>query len=690
MNRLAFALTFVFFLIANSIFSQDNQKSVFFANNNSNWLLYKNNNQALYKIITDEAFKLLDERAAKISKLKSKTDWTNYNQELKLKIFASLNKLKKTPLNAKVTGRIEKKKFTVEKILFESHPNFYVTGCLFLPNNRQIPAPTIIYCSGHTDLGFRSEVYQHVILNLVEKGFIVFAFDPIGQGERLQYMDTETNKSKIGGPTSEHTFAGIQALLTGTSLTDYFIWDGVRVLDFLETRSEVDMQRIGITGRSGGGTQSAMIAAYDERIYAAAPKCYITNFKRLLQSIGPQDAEQNPYRAIKLGFDHPDFFHLRAPKPSLIVTTSNGFFSQQGARETFAEAQKSYAAFGKPDNIEKVESFGVHESTKSNREAVYAFFQKFLKNPGDNSDNDIEPFSVEELWVTKTGQLSSSVKGETVFDLNKKYFAPKKIQKNKLKEKITELTGIQFNRKLTTAVYTGKIKAKNFEVEKYFLENDKNDFALPVYVMKNAASKPKKILVWLSTKGKCQILEEDIRNIFLDANYTIVSADLPGTGELYDPSFKGDGFIKKVPFNYTFGANLAGKSIPGIQAESIDLLMQFVEQQNGHQNKIVAFVEAEINSAFLHFTSFKNPFSKIVLVNPLETNLSLIETEYYDPKLAYAVVPGSLPYYDFKDLVSLLPKNSVKIITPMNALGENSAIEIDNSAIIQFLNENNF
>ena len=192
----------------------------------------------------------------------------------------------------------------------------------------QNPAPAVIYCSGHNDLGFRNDTYQHVILNLVEKGFVVFAFDPIGQGERLQYLDTETGKSKIGGPTKEHTFAGVQTLLTGTSLSDYFIWDGVRAVDFLLTRPEIDPTRIGITGRSGGGTQSAMIAAYDERIYAAAPECYITNFKRLLQSIGPQDAEQNQFNAIKLGFDHPDFFHLRVPKPSLIITTTHDFLFQ--------------------------------------------------------------------------------------------------------------------------------------------------------------------------------------------------------------------------------------------------------------------------------------------------------------------------------------------------------------------------
>jgi len=688
MNRLTFTFSIVFLLFTYNSFTQDTKKSVFNSNRgaNSEWLMYQNNNRALYKIITDEAFKLLDERAEKVSKLKSEEDWTIYNNELKSKFFTSLDKFKKTPLNEKVTGKIRKDTYSVKKILFESHPNFFVTGCLFIPKKRQKPAPTVIYCSGHTDLGFRSETYQHVILNLVEKGFVVFAFDPIGQGERLQYLDPQTGKSKIGGSTKEHTFAGVQTLLTGASLSDYFIWDGVRTLDFLETRKEVDMKRIGITGRSGGGTQSALIAAYDERIYAAAPECYITSFKRLLQSIGPQDAEQNPYHAIKLGFDHPDYLHLRVPKPALIITTTHDFFSQQGARETYAEVQKSYAAFGMSDNLQMTEDFGVHESTINNRETVYAFFQKHLQLPGDNSDVAVDTFEVEELWVTSTGQLQSSIKSATTFQLNQKYFSKKEITRVQLKKKITELAGIELDRNLTAAVYTGKIVADDLEIKKYFLENDKADFALPVYVLNGTNSSSERILVWLSTKGKEQILNSVISKDLIKKGYTIISADLPGIGELFDAEFSGDGFIKKVPFNYTFGANLAGKSIPGIQAESIDLLMQFVAQQNSQQNKIDALVEGELNSSFLHFTSLRNPFSKIVLLNPLESNLSLIKTEYYNPKLAYAVVPGSLPFYDFKDLVSFLPVNSFKIINPVNALGEADHSEKNNAEILNFLN----
>lgn len=680
-----FSILFFSFL---NLVAQENSKSVFIANrgNDSYWLLQKNNHQALYKIIADEAFDLLEQRTIRIKNLNSKADWEKYQNNMKEKFGASLAKFEKTPLNAKVTGKLERKKFEVEKVIFESHPGFYVTAALFIPKNLQKPAPAVIYCSGHTELGFRSEVYQRVIINLVEKGFVVFAFDPIGQGERLQYVNPENGKSKVGGSTTEHSYAGVQTLLTGTSLSDYFIWDGVRAIDYLETRNEVDSTRIGITGRSGGGTQSALIAAFDERIYAAAPECYITSFKRLLQSIGPQDAEQNPYRFIKKGFDHADFFHIRAPKPALMITTTHDFFSQQGARETFAEVKKSYAALGVPENIQMTEDFGKHESTKNNREKLYAFFQKHLQLPGENNDHEIEPFTVEELWSTSTGQIGTSLKGETIFSLNQKYFSGKEITPIELKRKIVELSGIEFKRELKAAVYTGKIIEANYKVKKYFLENDKNDFVLPVYVLSKPDSKPRKNIVWITQNGKETILSSDLLPDILNSGYTIISADLPGIGELSDPGFRGDGFVQKVPFNYTFGANLVGKSIPGIQAEAIDLLAQFI-QNEFPETKTDVISEANTESALLHFTAKKYPFRKMVMLNPLELELSLIQTEYYNPKLAFGVVPGSLTFYGFDDLFSLLPANSVKIIHSASTLEQSIPTKINAREIIDFLNE---
>lgn len=685
MKRVPFIFSILFLSIFQLV-AQEAEKSVFYsAGNNRTWILCQNNNQALYKIITNEAFTLLDQREQHIKTLSTKADWTNYQNELKSKFGASLAKFQKTPLNAKITGKLERENFTVEKIIFESHPGFYVTVAMFIPKKLPKPAPAVIYCSGHTELGFRSDVYQRVMINLVEKGFVVFAFDPIGQGERLQYVDPQTGVSKVGGPTTEHSYAGIQTLLTGTSLSDYFIWDGVRAIDYLETRKEVDAKRIGITGRSGGGTQSALIAAYDERIYAAAPECYITSFKRLLQSIGPQDAEQNPYHFIKKGMDHADFLHIRAPKPALIITTTHDFFSQQGARETFAEVQKSYAAFNSAEYIQFTEDFGKHESTKNNRETLYSFFQKHLQLPGDNSDKEIKPFAVEELWCTPTGQVGTSLKGETVYSLNLKYFKEEKVPQNMFKEKIADIAGIDFNRQLTAAVFTGKIVSEKFEVKKYFLESDKKDYALPAFVISKPASKTTKILVWLPEEGKEKILDSPLLAEFLNDGYTIISADLPGTGELADTTFSGDGFVQKVPFNYTFGANLVGKSIAGIQADAVDLLVQFV--QNEFQDiKTDALAEGIMSSPLLHFSALKNSFRKMVLINGLESGKNLVQKEYYSAKQAFGVVPGSLTFYDFENLVLLLPANSVKIVNPINAFGEISGENLKASEMLEFLN----
>jgi hypothetical protein len=197
-------------------------------------------------------------------------------------------------------------------------------------------------------------------------------------------------------------------------------------------------------------------------------------------------------------------------------------------------------------------------------------------------------------------------------------------------------------------------------------------------------SKTTKNLVWLPEDGKEKILDSPLMAEFLDAGYSIISTDLPGVGELNDSTFSGDGFVHKIPFNYTFGANLVGKSIAGIQAEAIDLLVQFI-QKDFAGTETDAFSEGIMSSPLLHYSVLKNSFNKTVLVNPLESNRSLVETENYSPKLAFGVIPGSLPFYDFKDLISFLPANSVKIINPVNSTGENTGF-INGSEIIEFLN----
>src|SRR5690606_35619104 len=251
----------------------------------------------------------------------------------------------------------------------------------------------------------------------------VFAFDPVGQGERLEYPAEAPGQSLLGGPTKEHSYPGAQAFIAGRSQAWFMIWDGIRAVDYLLSRKEIDPQRIGITGRSGGGTQSAYIAALDERIYAAAPENYITSFQRLIETNGPQDAEQNFLHGIAEGLDHGDLLAVRAPKPTLMITTTRDIFNIQGARETFDEVGSIYKAYDKPGNFSMVEDDAAHASTLKNREAMYAFFQEHLRLPGNPKDEQTITLSPDELQVTSTGQVARDFQGETVFSLNQKMTA---------------------------------------------------------------------------------------------------------------------------------------------------------------------------------------------------------------------------------------------------------------------------
>lgn len=341
----------------------------------SRWFRWRDAPHALRQRLNAEAVGLLDQRERRIAGLTDAAAWRGRQAEIRRTLESLLGPFPaRTPLNAQVTGTVRRPGYRVEKVLFESRPRFFVTGCLFIPDRLSGPSPAILNPIGHTDIAFRAPSYQTLILNLVRKGFIVFAFDPPGQGERLQYFDPATGKSRLGGSTREHSQFGRQCFLVGRSPGHYFVWDGMRAIDYLLTRPEIDPQRIGVTGISGGGTQTAYIAALDERIAASAPTCYITNFRSLLASIGPQDAEQNLFHGLAAGIDHADYLEVQAPRPTLVVATTRDMFSIEGTRETCAEVARAFAALGAPDAFHLVEDDYGHGYTPATREALYRFF----------------------------------------------------------------------------------------------------------------------------------------------------------------------------------------------------------------------------------------------------------------------------------------------------------------------------
>jgi pimeloyl-ACP methyl ester carboxylesterase len=185
----------------------------------------------------------------------------------------------RTPLNAKVTGGFSRDGYRVETLVFESRPKFYVTADVYVPTSTQPPFPAVVGVAGHTQTSKAAAFYQHGWISLAKRGFLVIAFDPPGQGERIQYYDPELGRSRVGTATSEHTAVGLQCILTGSNVANYIVWDGMRAIDYLLTRNDVDPKRIAVAGNSGGGMQSAYLAALDTRLAAAAPSCFLTSSK---------------------------------------------------------------------------------------------------------------------------------------------------------------------------------------------------------------------------------------------------------------------------------------------------------------------------------------------------------------------------------------------------------------------------
>lgn len=660
--KILFTLSLAFLLANGRVKAQDELEVI-----RNNWLHFSDAPNALYHHLTRQAYDLLDKRAGTVAELHSLSDWQKRQEWLSKNLMDIVGPFPgKTSLNAKVVRTIDKGDYRVEHIVYESQPGFYVTSSMFTPDGLKGKAPVVIYCSGHANEGYRSTVYQHVILNLVKKGFIVFAFDPVGQGERLEYYDPETGKAVIGGPTTEHSYPGSQAFITGSSQARYMIWDGIRAVDYLLTRKEVDPARIGITGRSGGGTQSAYIAAFDDRIKAAAPECYITNFTRLLQSIGPQDAEQNLFNGILQGIDHADLLSVRAPKPALMITTTRDVFSIQGARETAKEVSGIYKAYGKEGNFSMVEDDAPHASTKKNREAMYAFFQKHLDNPGDSKDQEVEILSPGEIQVTKTGQVATSLGGETVFSLNRRETANRMKEWQASGDDLTshlsgvlnsakKLSGYQEPSVVHDPVFTGRIQRDGYVVEKYFVKGE-GDYVIPYLLMK--PDKPNhKALIYLHPSGKlAEASAGGEMEWFVRNGFTVLAPDMIGVGEMGPGDFQGDAYIDGNSYNTWYASMLIGRSIVGIRAGDVVRLTGMLEKNTG-TDEVYGIARKEMAPVLLHAAAFDPAIARIALIEPYSSYRSIVMNRFYNPDFIHSVVPGSLEAYDLPDLAaSLAPR----------------------------------
>ncbi len=371
----------------------------------------------LYEQLRLEAGRAFDERRRALAALKTPEDVVKRQEELRSRFIEALGGFpERTPLNARSIGTLQGEGHRVEKVIYESRPGHAVTANLYLPEGKG-PFPGVLVPCGHSENGKAAEAYQRAAILLARNGLAALCYDPIGQGERRQLL-TPDGKAAIKSNTEEHTMAGIPALLVGWSAATFRIWDGIRSLDYLASRPEVDPKRLGCTGNSGGGTLTSYLMALDERIAVAAPSCYVTSLERLFATIGPQDAEQNITGQVAWGMEHADYLTMRGPKPTLMLIASQDFFDQQGSWTTFREAKRIYGLLGHPERVSLAEFNDKHGFSQPRREAAVRWMRRWLLGIDDAIVET--PFAVwkdADLQCTKSGQVLADGPGVSVFDL---------------------------------------------------------------------------------------------------------------------------------------------------------------------------------------------------------------------------------------------------------------------------------
>ena len=320
------------------------------------------------------------------------------------------------PLHARITGRIRNDSYTIEKVIYESLPGFYITANVYRPN-RPGRYPGVLFQAGHTQEGKPEN--QRAAANLALKGFVVLCFDPIGQGERVQTYSRQIHAPLAGWSVPEHIEMAAQTLLISQGLARYFIWDAMRSLDYLAGRPDVDASHLGGAGCSGGGALTTFTGALDPRLKVVIPGCYPASFRVLFSTMGP-DAEMIFPNFLASGLDTADFVEQSAPVPWLLETTETDeyHFSHEGVRLVYDEARRWYSLYHAEENLGYLMGPGPHGLPLVSREAIYQWMIRWLKNgQGDAHEQPVRMYSNHELQVTSSGNVEDEPGSKKLYQI---------------------------------------------------------------------------------------------------------------------------------------------------------------------------------------------------------------------------------------------------------------------------------
>lgn len=605
-------------------------------------------------------------RRGEYEKIKTPEDVAAWQERMRKTFLQQLGPMpQRTPLHAQITGRENRGNYCVEKILFQSRPGFYVTGNLYLPAGRG-PFPAVLVPCGHSRNGKAYESYQRVSILLARNGLAAFCFDPISQGERTQIFDEQGRPLKE--PTLEHTLIGTGDILLGGSVAGTIVWDAIRAVDYLVSREDIDAERIGCGGTSGGGTQTSYLTAIDPRIRCAAVCCFFTSLERLIDTAGPQDAEQNLFNQVVAGPNHADLAILCAPRPLLFGTATRDFFDIEGAWDTFRQTKRIYTRLGVAERVDIVEADLEHNLAAQLRVPLVQWMRRWLCGIDEPlHEPETAVVADEALHCTPKGQVQWIDGARSAIDLNadRETELAKRRQEfwrstppNEALAAVRKIAGIRPMEELPDPTHevASIEQAKDHKLTRLVLHTQSGMVIHGLLLEPTERAGEAYLYLAEATKDAHASVSQEAAALVRSGN-VVLTVNLPGMNRQpgQEAGDKWEEFLGASVKEF-FLAHMFGRSYVGIRAEAIigcgRFLAGHMAGDKAHPIHLVAGGEA--GPAALHAAALEpGLFCSLELRRTLTSWTEIVRTSMHRNQLINAV-HGALAVYDLPDLAATL------------------------------------
>lgn len=601
----------------------------------------------------------LDQRDRTIAAIRTRVEAERRRFLVRQKLTESIGGLPayNGPLHARVTGLLKNSTHTIEKVIYESLPGFYITANLYRPNAAG-RYPAVLVPAGHTQEG-KAET-QLVSANLAAKGFIALSYDPIGQGEREQNFLPQLGRALTGGGGNEHLELGARSILIGQSVARYFIHDAKRGIDYLISRPDVDPNRIGVTGCSGGGAIATYVGVFESRIKTVAPGCFINSFRDLFTGPTP-DSEMSLPSLLVNGLDTADLFEVAAPLPWLMMATTEDYFRPDGARRVFEEVSRFYELYNARDRVQFFVGTGLHGTPRDSREEIYKWMIRWLADgKGDPSDQPVKLYTNLELQVTPAGNVDGEPHSRKLYQIIAEEFHSRR-QKRGIPELLAELKrlGVQPPAQTPPASSVSQKTAGPFRIEEIQFETEPGlPIAARLYIPTGSGRKPAVV-----------ILEEKRLPVPLyvqrSQSTAAIAEALANSGQILmeldvrDSPAANDGrpFLGNWLTNER--AELVGQNLPALRARDILVGLNVLSARSDVDPKAIRAYARGVKGFWLMLAAATDPRLQTIWLDRTPVSFASALEGPLTNHLFDAMIPGFALHWDFADLVQAIGNHRI-------------------------------